>query len=169
MTVFHIVGCNHGIQVGSSGFGEFDSADQKEQRRRFRELLDGICDRTGTEVVLEENGGPEETAAEQIAKGHRIPWYDINTTNEDKDRLGIPRNYVDEPHAEDQKEEWHRLRERVMVQKIKQHARYDQSVLIVCGFDHMSHIAELLQQGAVAVEDYRERTWYRPGLFAGER
>jgi hypothetical protein len=37
-------------------------------------MLENICDKTGIQLVLEENGGPEETAAEQIAgRGGKVP------------------------------------------------------------------------------------------------
>ena len=75
--MFYIVGCNHGIQVCTGGLAEFDRADQNEQRAHFRGMLGEICANRRIEIVLEEDGGPEETAAEQIADRHDIPWHDI--------------------------------------------------------------------------------------------
>ncbi|MFZ0212092.1 MAG: hypothetical protein WAL55_05240 [Candidatus Acidiferrales bacterium] len=165
--MFNIVGCNHGIQVGTGGFADFDNVDQNEQRTHFRQMLEDICDEAEIHLVLEENGGPEEMAAKQIADKRGIPWYDVNTTNEDKDRLGIPHDYVNGNYSDEQRSEWHRQREQIMVQKIKHHAQECESVLIVCGFYHMFPIAELLEQDGVAVQqiDYRERAWHRAGIF----
>ena len=169
--MFYIVGCNHGIQVGTGGFAKFDSADQNEQRAHFMSMLEEICTNRKIKIVLEEDGGPEETAAEQIADRHDIPWHDINTSNEDKDRLGIPRNYVDGPYIDEEKNAWHRQREEFMVERINEYSRGLQNVLVVCGFEHMPHIAELLEQKRAAVEqiDYRALAlWYRAGIFAGD-
>ena len=131
-----------------------------------------MCDEQEIQIVLEENGGPEETGAKQIVDRRGIPWHDVNTTNEDKDRLGIPRDYVNGSYSDEQKNEWHRQREQVMLEKIKQQLQECEceSVLIVCGFDHMSHIAELLEQDGATVQqiDYRKSSWYRAGIFAGE-
>ncbi len=95
--MIHIVGCNHGIQLGIGGFAALDTAEQNEQRAHFRALLEGICEGQAVQIVLEEDGAPEETAGEQIATQRNIPWININTSNEDKNQMGIPIDYVAGP------------------------------------------------------------------------
>ncbi len=62
IAAFHIVGCNHGIQVGTGGFAALDGVAANEQREHFRAMLSSICAQSGIDSVFEEDGGPEETA-----------------------------------------------------------------------------------------------------------
>jgi hypothetical protein len=50
--VFHIVGCNHGIQPGTGGFADFDGVDEKEQRGHFRTMVENICVNHSIQLVL---------------------------------------------------------------------------------------------------------------------
>jgi hypothetical protein len=167
--VFHIVGCNHGIQTGTGGFANFDGADQNDQRGHFRTMVENICVNDATQIVLEEDGDPEETAAKQIADRHRIPWRDINTSNNDKDRMGIPRDYVSGAYDAEQKREWHHQREQFMLERINEYGKGAQALLIICGFVHVQHLAALLAQGGtVQPTDYRTLGWFRRDIFAGD-
>jgi hypothetical protein len=165
--LFHIVGCNHGIQIGTGGFTGLDTVEQNEQRAHFREFLEQICGGNGIREVFEENGSLEKTAGAQLADGRGITWTDMNTTNEDKDRMGIPRDYILEDHTEEQKAIWNYQREQFMVAKIHNHLGDSDSVLIICGFEHMQPIAALLGTNDPQIHtwDYRTRNWYRPGIF----
>ena len=165
--MIHIVGCNHGIQVGIGGFTGLDPADQNEQRAHFRVLLENICEEQAIQIVLEEDGAPEETAGEQIAAQRNIPWTDINTSNNDKTQMGIPIDYVTGPYTEDQKSNWNHQRELFMVGKINEHRSEGESLLIICGFVHVQPLGEILGQDGTSVQqwDYRNLDWYLPGVF----
>jgi hypothetical protein len=93
-----VVGCNHGIQV-CGPFSVLDSADQREQRGHFAALLEDIIKRENIDFIGEEDGSVEETIAEHLAEACNIPHRNINTSNTDKDRMGIPRNYDAGPHT----------------------------------------------------------------------
>jgi hypothetical protein len=166
--LIHIVGCNHGIQVGIGGFTGLDPDDQNEQRAHFRVLLENICEEQAIQIVLEEDGAPEETAGEQIATQRNIPWTDINTSNDDKNQMGIPIDYVNGAYTEDQKSNWNHQRELFMVGKINEHRSEGESLLIICGFVHMQPLAEILGQDGTSVQqwDYRNLDWHLPGVFA---
>jgi hypothetical protein len=164
--LIHIVGCNHGIQVGIGGFTALDPADQNEQRAHFRALLESICKKQAIKIVLEEDGAPEETAGQQIAAQRNIPWADINTSNDDKVQMGIAIDYVSGPYTEDQKSNWNRQRELFMVGKIDEHRSEGKSLLIICGFVHMQPLADLLGQDDALQWDYRSLDWYLPRVFA---
>jgi hypothetical protein len=167
--VFHVVGCNHGIQPGTGGFADFDGVDENEQRGHFRTMLEDICVNHSIQIVLEEDGDPEETAAKQIADSHKIPWRDINTSNNDKDRMGIPRDYVSGAYDAEQKREWHRQREQFMLEKINEYGKGAQALLIICGFVHVQHLVDLLDRGGtVQPTDYKNLGWYRRDIFAGD-
>jgi hypothetical protein len=168
--LIHIVGCNHGIQVGRSGLAALDPANQNEQRERFTAMLEDICSDQAIEIILEENGAPEETAGEQIARQRNIPWVDINTSTADKERLGIPAEYLTGPYTADQRSDWNRQRELFMLGKIAEHRRRRGMLLIICGFEHLQTLTELLNQDGSVVQpwDYRRLGWYRDGIFAGD-
>lgn len=131
-------------------------------------MLEDICLGQAIQIMLEENGAPEEMAGEQIADQRNIPWIDINTSNEDKDRLGIPREYVTGPYTAEQKSNWNHQRELFMLEKINKHRGEGETLLIVCGFDHFQPLTELLEQDGTLVRqwDYRSLGWYRHGVFA---
>jgi hypothetical protein len=164
---FSAVGCNHGIQV-CGPFSELDSADQREQRGHFAALLEDIIKREMIDFIGEEDGSVEETIAEHLAEACNIPHRNINTSNTDKDRMEIPRNYDEGPYTNEQKAYWHRQREQFMLEKIREHRGDARNLLIVCGFTHLERLSGLLQQ-EVTVQpiDYRKCEWYRAGVFAG--
>jgi hypothetical protein len=60
-------------------------------------MLSSICAKNGIDSVFEENGDPEETAGRQLAGHLGITWSDINTSNNDKQKMGIPQDYVQPP------------------------------------------------------------------------
>jgi hypothetical protein len=165
--LFHIIGCNHGIQLGTGGFAVFDGAEANEQREHFRRLLSGICAENGIEILLEEDGTIERTSAQEIATDRGIAWENINTTNQDKDQLGIPRDYLTGPYSDEQKDQWTRQRELFMVARIVAHSESIKNAMVICGFEHLEPIfAQLEAQGiTVRMLDYRASSWYRLGVF----
>ncbi len=120
------------------------------------------------QILPEEDGTPDETAAQQLAFNRDLPWENINTTNVDKDRMGIPRNYLHGPFNQDQKREWDRQREEFMAGKIVAHRNTAQNALVICGFDHSEPLATLLGADGIFVRvfDYKNLDWYRQGIFA---
>jgi hypothetical protein len=165
-----IVGCNHGIQVGRGGFTGLDRPDQNEQREYFRAMLEEICAENKIQIALEEDGDVEETTGKQVADQNAIPWRDINTSDEDKDRLGIPRNYAIGPYTSEQKSDWNRQRERFMVEKINEYGCDTRILLVICGFDHLQPLVEILGRDGTPVRmcDYRRLPWFREGVFADD-
>lgn len=167
IAVFHIVGCNHGIQVGTGGFAALDGVAANEQREHFRAMLSSICEQSGIDSVFEEDGGPEETAGKQLADQLGIPWSDVNTSNDDKQEMGIPQNYVEGDYPAEMKNKWNRQREVFMGSKIKAQRGNVKTSLVICGFDHLDALADLLGQDGTPVHryDYRNLPWYQDGIF----
>jgi hypothetical protein len=161
------VGCNHGIQPRTGGFADYDGAEANEQRQHFKAMLAEICSKNRIQIVLEEDGTLEETAAEQLAISRGVPWENINTTNEDKDRMGIPRNYLTGPFTQQEKTEWNRQRDIFMAEKVVSHRADAENAVIICGFDHLEPLAALLEGKGIPVRvwDYRSFNWYRQGIF----
>jgi hypothetical protein len=165
--VFHIVGCNHGIQVGTGGFAALDGAAANEQREHYRAMLSSICTQNGIDSVFEEDGSPEETAGQQLAGQLGIRWSDVNTSNHDKQEMGIPQNYVAGDYPAELKDKWNRQREEFMASKIKAERGNAKTSLVICGFDHISPLADLLAQDGTQVHkyDYRDLPWHQHGVF----
>jgi hypothetical protein len=166
----YVVGCNHGIQLPPDGlWSRTDKTEMQEQRRHFTALLEDILKRMEIGFIGEEGGGGEETIAEILGKNHKIPISNINTSNADKKRLGIPCDYVSGSYSATQKELWHRLREQFMLARIGEYGSAAKNLLVVCGFVHLERLSELLwEKGVVKQIDYREAKWYRPEVFAGD-
>jgi hypothetical protein len=165
--MIHIVGCNHGIQPGESIFTALDSVECQEQRAHFRELLQQILTHSAIQFIGEEWGDVETTIAERLADNLEIPWQNINTTEEDKQNMGIPPNYAHGPYSNEQKAAWNCLREQFMWERVQDSKGHAQNLLVICGFAHLQHMTELFGQGGTPVEpiDYKTRDWYLPGIF----
>lgn len=165
-----IVGCNHGIQPARSQLTALDTPDQNDQRAHFEKMLRGILRECEIQIVCEEWGDVEETIAQTMARETQLAWRDINTSNADKDRMGIPRDYVQGPYSDGEKRNWNGLRERFMLDRINEYRADARNLLIVCGFAHLDVLAESLGANDEPVKpvDYRRFDWYRPGVFAGD-
>ena len=161
----YVVGCNHGIQPVAPD--PFDNDQAKQQRAHFRELLSNLTSKDDIQFVGEEWGCPKKTIAHAIAdeKGD-IVWENINTSDEELDALGIPRDYANAGHCAEQVAKWHRKREGVMIKKIMEKKGDAGSFIVICGFDHLKPLTELLSEACGGVEsvDYRQHVWYEPAF-----
>lgn len=164
----YIVGCNHAIQPRDEDWLTGDTSEAREQKAHFAGLIKQVIQEGGIQFVGEEWGRSEITTAHAIANTHQIPWSNINTSLEDLDGLGIPHGYVKADFSEAQKKHWHSQREQTMLRKLKENRREAQNILIVCGFDHMESIADLLRRESLVAKilDYRKEGWYQPGVFS---
>jgi hypothetical protein len=165
--MIYVIGCNHGIQPGGGIFSLLDSAECQEQRAHFRELIEHILREGEIQFIGEEWGDTETTSTQDLAARSGIAWRNINTSDADKDRMGIPRDYATGPCTEEQKALWNGQREQFMLERIREYQAEAQKLLIICGFTHLESLTELLAQGGKPIQsiDYRTRDWYRPGVF----
>ena len=164
------IGCNHGIQkANEDDLLPFDNiAEIRTQRLSFSRLLEATLTKGEIQFIGEEWGLPESSIAQNLAKEKgRIAWANINTSFEDLDRMGIPRDYVHGPYTQAEKDRWNRQREGFMFGRIQESRRRAQNLLIVCGFCHLEPLTEMLSQNEDEVQpvDYRGLDWYRPGIF----
>jgi hypothetical protein len=163
-----VIGCNHGIQIEPAGLlAKLNSADAQEQRQHFGHLLEAVLSGGEVEFVGEEWGAGEKTIAEVLASRFRIPYADINPPNAVRDRVGMPRDYLAGPYTHEQRERWHKQRERLMLERIRECCGPARNLLVVCGFTHMEGLASLLRGEGSTVEtaDYRAQPWYQRGVF----
>jgi hypothetical protein len=109
------------------------------------------------------------TIAHAIAQRHGVRWVNINTTREDLERMGIHPFYTKLPCSPQRIASWHAKREQFMLSKIYESRMDAQTILVVCGFDHMQPLSDLLRRGTtdVKIVDYRQDNWYQPGIFCG--
>jgi hypothetical protein len=162
-----IVGCNHGIQPSESDLTRMDSDELNEHRSRFQDLLIDTVDRHSMQFCGEEWGDIEVTIAQAISGRRGIFWFNINTSDVDKDAMGIPRDYVHGPYTDVQKAKWNRQREAFMVERVQCEAGRCGETLVICGFDHLVALEGLLRQNMFEVQtiDYRTLAWFRPQAF----
>jgi len=164
----YVLGCNHGIQPRDEDWLGGDSPAAKEQKTHFAELIKHIIQAGSIQFVGEEWGLPEITTAHSLAEACHIRWENINTSFEDLDRLGIPRDYAKGNFTQAEKEHWHSQREQIMLHKLKESHREALNILVVCGFEHMESLVNLLRLAGWVVRtvDYRCMNWYQRGVFA---
>lgn len=86
--------------------------------------------------------------------------------------MRIPRDYLSRvngqhKYGEVQTKIWLKQREEFMVSRTKEEHGESQSVLVICGFEHLYPISDLLRRDRTAVfpVDYRQAVWYRPDVF----
>jgi len=162
-----VVGCVHDIQSNAPVPLLEGSPDVRGQRDHFRELLVRILFDERVELVAEEWGRESESFAQALAKKDMVRYVDINTSFEDLDALQIPRDYLGSPCCTpEQKQLWLRQRETFMVEKIRSTRGTADTVLVICGFDHLETVAlQLGNDEPVVRVDYRKEDWYRKDAF----
>jgi hypothetical protein len=161
-----VVGCNHGVQPRDRDWMG-DSDQVKEHKAQFQKLIDTLIKENKIQFIGEEWGPSSVTNAYAAADDNKIPWANINTTNEELDALKIPRDYVNNAaYSADQKEQWTRQRDPVMLAKILEHKA--ERFLVVCGFGHFSQLSEMLDKTCKHPEkvDCRTLDWYDDKLFS---
>jgi hypothetical protein len=151
--------------------------DHEVQRRDLtgdlRSLIEGLIDEAPVNLIAEEAKENEATIAQQIAQARSIRWSSVDTTLEDKTRLGIydelmnrPKHLVFQgdmclgergrylPHAD-------AIREELWVSRIVE-SKAD-SAIFVCGLLHMQHVADkLAAQGCMVFQiNVCENNWYK--------
>jgi hypothetical protein len=87
---------------------------------------------------------------------------------EELDAMKIHRDYVHGAYSPDQKQQWTRQREPVMLKKLLERKGKAERYIVVCGFEHMEPLAEMLAKTCKSVEsvDYRKHKWYDEEVFA---
>ena len=165
--MIYLVGCNHGIQPHDEDALFGDSEEVKGQKAHFVRLVQRIVQERRVHFIGEEWGLPESSIAQRVADEVRIAWTNINTSLEDLDRMGIPRDYVHGEYGQDAKDRWNRQREEFMYARIAANRGAAENLLIVCGFRHIGPLHALLGHinDEIEMVDYRELGWYRAGVF----
>jgi len=164
-----IVGCNHGIQPRDADAVFGDSEQVTEQKTQFANLIESLIIENDIEFIGEEWGRPNLTYAHALADANpKSSWADINTTLEELDEMKIPRDYVHGAYSPEQKRRWTRQREAVMFKKILERKGKATKYMVICGFEHLEPLAEVLGKDCNALEfvDYRQEEWYDAEVFA---
>lgn len=165
--MIYVVGCNHGIQQQKAG----DTVERGQQRSCFAKLIEDTVREHEIQLICEEwahDGGA--TIAHDIAQRNGVRWVNIDTTREDLKNMEIPIPLYKNPLCPPKwKAKWDVMREQFMLRKIDETRMDAQELLIVCGFDHIRPLFDLLHRGTPQVKtvDYRQDGWYQPGIFCG--
>jgi hypothetical protein len=168
----HVIGCNHGIQKSTEeDLLPFDDiAGIRTQRLHFTCLLDAIVTNSKIQFIGEEWGLPQSSAARVLADQKGISWANINTSLEDLNMMGVPRDYVHGHYDPAAKARWTELREQFMFRRILESKGNAQQLMVICGSYHLKPMAQLLANLTRTVEtiDYRILDWYRAGTFSDD-
>jgi hypothetical protein len=164
--VVYVIGSNHGIQRQEPNI--WDTPQAREQSAHFRELVSSIVQEKKIQFVGEEWGLPTMTVAHAVADDNgKIPWANINTTNEELVAMKIPRGYANGNYPTAQKEQWHRQREDVFIRELLEQKGDAEKLIVICGFEHFQRLTEFLRKTCKSVEpvDYRTMSWYDKDAF----
>jgi len=170
--IAYVIGCNHGIQGGNEDkLLPIDNiVEIRTQRLSFSRLLEAIVTTDRIQFVGEEWGLPQPSIAQILSDRKNVPWANINTSLEDLDRMGIPRDYVRGRYDRADKDHWNQLRERFMLRRIQENKEGAQNMAVVCGFHHLRPMEHLLANLSYSVQivDYRDLDWYRADVFCDD-
>jgi hypothetical protein len=147
--MIYVLGCNHGIQPRDPDWLVGDTNQAAEQRAHFAQLIDTSVNESEAQFVAEEWGLSCTTRAASIADRHGIPWSNVNTSFHDLNELGMPHDYVNGAYSNEEKEKWNRERDKVMLEKIKAAKKEAANGVIICGFEHMDPLVELLEEEGI--------------------
>jgi hypothetical protein len=164
-----IVGCNHGIQTEDADAVFGDSEQVTQQKRQFTNLIESLIKENEIQFVAEEWSLANASSAHKLADANKKSWANINTSLEELDEMKIPRDYIHGgAYSPEQKHQWTRQREGVMVKNLREGRGAARKFLVICGFEHVEPLADMLREDCDTVErvDYRKRQWYQAGLFA---
>jgi len=167
--LIYVVGCNHGIQPRDQDALFGDTSQARDQKSHFTTLIEEIIKGHKIQFVGEE-WGLQETTIARASAGNGVRWANINTSREDLREMGIPPDYLKGEYSSGQKAQWNRQREQVMLRKIQEYKGDTERLLVVCGFEHLQPLAELLLKinTSVATIDYRNLSWYQPNVFTDD-
>jgi len=165
--MIYVVGCNHGIQAEKIGDTQENTQERTEQRTSYAELIEATLREGEIQFVGEEWGTNGTTIAHAVANKHGIPWANINTSPADLKQMRIHPFYTKLRCPPGRKAKGHDQRERFMLHKIQESRGQAKNLLVICGFDHMLPLSDLLREENAEVKfiDYRNRDWFRRGVF----
>ncbi len=157
-----IVGVFHNHQEKKS---RADSAEVQQAKDALENQLREAIESRKVEFIGEESKHGVETIAKRLADQHmpRILWVNIDMTDDEEKAAGIFDALQDRPFDADFDDEgrlmrrYHRIpedetRECFFAEKIRNHAKGAQSVLVVCGLCHMAPLEEKLEKACDQVE-----------------
>jgi len=140
-----VAGCNHGVQSREEDTVFGDSDEVKVQKLHFACLLERIFRERRIQFVGEEWGLPTSSVAQRLATEGRIASANINTSLEDLDRMGIPRDYLHGRYGQAEKDRWNRPRERFMLGRIEDNRGRAENLLIGLRVSTFGTIARIAQ------------------------
>jgi hypothetical protein len=160
--MIYVAGCHHDIQSRDPVPFFVDSAAVNRQREQFVQLVEWMLTDEKVELMAEEWGRTSESVAQALAKKHMVRYVDINTSFQDLDTLQIPHDYRDLSKCTvDQWQACLRHREMFMLEKIRSPRGTANTVLVICGFDHLEPLAKQLRDDERVIQiEYRNENWY---------
>jgi len=167
-----IVGLNHQIQPRQITSGSVDGsaeAFEKDQKEHFGQLLRDLIRGRRVQFVGEETRHDQESIAQRACELERCQYANVELTPVDRQRRRIPPDYTNprRPYTPQQRAEWNREREEYMTELTIAGAGGSERVLLLCGREHSTALAELFRQRGHEVEtkDLIQEAWYIEDWF----
>ena len=192
-----ILGYNHQIALSAPVDNLVNANFQKEQKEQFKQLLLELVKQHGIQFIGEEMDAdwwipnsrermqrenksqqgkaldpstPIEVIGHQVAKMCRIIYAEVDIPVAERAQRGIPEDYEDDQkHSPEEIAGWYRVREESMFQQTMANAGEAQSVLVICGRQHLEGLAKLFRNSSCTVEvlDLKNEPWYIEDWNAG--
>ena len=161
MPQFVIVGLDHFLQnLDQKGLTDEARRYEADQQHRFAEVLDEIITHNGVTLICEECKFDGESLGGVLAQKYKCrPRVNITTPKDERERLGIPEDYENDPV---QKARAIRLFEEYMASVVRREARNGDVVLLMVGDEHRTEMQKRMAEIGSVLEvcGLRDFGWY---------
>jgi hypothetical protein len=167
----YIVGCHHALQSVEvcwrwllwedqlKGIGRDVREMAREQKRKFDERLRELKESYAITFIGEEAESNAITWASRLG----VRWENIDMPSAERDARGIVQDYAGNPdYSACQRARWNAQREEYMFHQVERLRGTAQSLMVVCGSEHLTPLAELLSGAgySVSTEDVTKSNWF---------
>jgi hypothetical protein len=160
MANFIIVGLDHFLQnLNQEALTEEGRRYEADQQQCFAEVLEETVTGNGVTLICEECKFKSESLGSAIAGKHNCRHVNITTPHDERERLGIPQDYENDPV---QKARATRLFEEHMASAVQRETRDRDVVLLMVGDLHRNEMQRRMAEIGTVVEvrELRDFEWY---------
>ena len=160
MADVYLIGLNHFLQdVERQLATEQARASEQQQREAFASRLDELQRQLGFQLVAEEAKLDRESFTFQRIQKWGVRYHNATMSRDERERLGIV-GYENDPQLREKALKQFEEHMFAGIRAVREDATH---ILVICGGDHLSGLAEMFNRNGdrVTMEDVREAEWYR--------
>jgi superfamily II DNA or RNA helicase len=161
-----ILGINHQIQWvriwSSSTTGELERFE-RGQKDQYRELLRKRIAERQAQFIGEETKHGEPSIAEEVCASEGCRYFNIEMHPDERREQKVSDNYENDPSlSAEERTRFNKQREDYMFRDILAKSNNAESIIAICGRNHVSALAARLRGSShqVEEEDIQSESWY---------